>query len=319
MKKIVNLYSDLSLKYSLLNQREVVRWTLMLPGSGCEYFRTTGGCTMCGFGNSTSKYTNGHLFWNKIFEQMYVSAEKQANLSSPKELFVYNGGSFWNDKEIPLKFQNYLCEQVANNDSIDRLFIENRCEYIQENKIEKYLKILDGKRLSIGIGLESQDDYVRNHLIKKGLSKRLFEEKVKIIKNLGAETSVYLFLKPIGLSEKEAVEEILASINYVVSLGVNEINLSCAFVQNKTKMATEFYAGNFKPPTLWSILEIIEKITNNNWPVLIGGFTDEPVPIAIPENCPNCSPIIYKAIEQYRRTRILGKIPSCSCKLTQII
>lgn len=315
MKKIINLYSDISQKYSLLENKEVTRWTLMLPGSGCEYFKTSGGCTMCGFGNSTNKYTHGFLFWSKVFESMYLMAEKQTELLKPKELFIYNGGSFWNDKEIPEKFQDYLCEKVANNSSIKRLFIENRCEYIKADKLEKSLKIIGNKHLSIGIGLESQDDYVRNHLIKKGLSKKLFEEKIKLIKSFGVEAVIYIFLKPFGLSEKEALTEALNSINYVISQGVTEINLSCAFVQSNTKMATEFHAGNFKPPTLWSILEIIKKIDENKWPVLIGGFTDEPKPIAIPENCPECSPFIYQAIDKYRQSRILGKIPNCSCKI----
>jgi len=313
MKKIIN-YSDLSPKYSLSENKEITRWTLMLPGAGCAYSKTSGGCTMCGFGNSTNKYTHGHLFWSIIFESMYLLAEKQTILAKPKELFVYNGGSFWNDEEIPLKFQDYLCKQIANSYSINRLFIENRCEYIREDKIEKSLRILNGKRLSIGIGLESQDDYVRNQLIKKGLSKKLFEDKVKIIKDFGVESVVYIFLKPLGLSEKDALAEVLNSIKYALSLNVTEINLSCAFIQKNTKMVDEFYNGNFKPPTLWTILEIIEEIRKNNWPVLIGGFTDEPPPIAIPENCPECSPFIYQAIEQYRQTRVLGKIPNCACK-----
>jgi len=315
MKDIISLYSGVSSKYSLKENKEIPRWTLMLPGAGCEYFKNSGGCTMCGFGNSTQKYTHGYLFWSGVFKAMYSFAEKKANLSAPQELFIYNGGSFWNDKEIPLKFQEYLCHRVAENPSITRLFIENRCEYIQREKIINAMNILGGKRLSIGIGLESQDDYVRNHIIGKGLSRRSFEEKVKLIKKFGAEVVVYIFLKPIGLSEKEALEETLSSIRYVMSLGVQEIHLSCAFVQENTKMAVEFHNGNFKPPTLWSILEIIEQVKKNRWPVLIGDFTDEPPPIAIPENCPECSPIIHQAIEQYRRTRILGKIPECGCKI----
>ncbi|MFA6514068.1 MAG: hypothetical protein WCT50_02105 [Patescibacteria group bacterium] len=319
MNSFLNLYSEISPKYSLREKKEISRWTLMLPGAGCEYFKNTGGCTMCGFGNSTNKYTHGHLFCSGVFKLMYYLAEKEARLSKPKELFIYNGGSFWNDKEIPVKFQRYLYERVAKNPFVTRLFIENRCEYIKEAKIAEAVETIGHeKRLTIGIGLESYSDYVRNRIIKKGLSLKLFEEKVKIIRNFGAEVAVYIFLKPLGLSEQEALEEALSSINYVVSLGVNEVHLSCAFVQTNTKMATEFFAGNFKPPTLWSILEIIEQINKNNWPVLIGGFTDEPPPIAIPENCPKCSPAIYQAIEQYRQTRILGKIPECCCKTKPI-
>lgn len=319
MNHLINLYSEVSHKYSLKDNKEILRWTLMLPGAGCEYLKTTGGCTMCGFGNSTRKYTRGHLLWSGVFKSMYHLAEKGANPHQPQELFIYNGGSFWNAKEIPVQFQDYLYKRVADNLSISRLFIENRCEYIQENKIAQAVESIGSKkRFTIGIGLESHNDYVRNHIIRKGLSLKLFENKVKLIKKLGAETAVYIFLKPTGLSEKAALEETLASIKYAVSLGVNEIHLSCAFVQTNTKMATEFYAGNFSPPTLWSILEIIEQIERYKWPVLIGSFTDEPLPIAIPANCSECSPSIYQAIEQYRRIRILGEITDCSCKIQSV-
>lgn len=312
--KISKFYSEISPHYSLREGREIKRWTLLLPGAGCSYQKETGGCAMCGFGQSTQKYSRGKLLWSRLFKGMYLLAEKEVQAELPGELFIYNGGSFWNNQEIPESFQNYLYQQVRRHSSLGRLFIENRCEYINATKVYQARFALGDKRLTVGIGLESADDYVRNRLINKGLSRVRFEEKVKLIRRSGAEAAAYIFLKPPGLSEKEALADALASIRYVLALGVTEVHLSSAFVQTGTFMHREFLTGNFQPPSLWTILEVIREIEANNWPVLIGGFTDEPPPIAIPANCPDCSPVIYQAIEMYRRRRVLGPVPTCSCR-----
>jgi archaeosine synthase beta-subunit len=313
IEKFVNTYSTVSSRYSVADRKMTTRWTLMLPGSGCEYWKKSGGCTMCGFKNSTEKYSHGRLYPSCVFKALYWLAEKSANKLLPDELAVYNGGSFWNDREIPRNFQNYLYRLVSANGTLQRLMFETRCEYINEQKIRIALEALGNKKLTVGIGLESQDDFVRNKLIRKGLSKKEFESKVGMLRRAGADVLAYVFLKPLGLTEEEALKEAISTIKYAVDVGVSRIDLSCAFIQAGTKMSESFFNGTYSPPSLWTILEIIKQTEDYGWPVNIGGFTDEPPPLAIPANCPNCSPQIYDSIEQYRITRILGKIPKCSC------
>lgn len=312
---IADLYSNTVVRYSFPEKRGVVRWTLMLPGAGCEYWKNTqGGCTMCGFNGSTKKYTRGLLYPSSLFKTLYQLSKRATVAQHPEEISVFNGGSFWNDREIPADFQRYLFNDIARSGLPARVVIESRCEYITARKVENALEALDGKKLKIGIGLESQDDHIRNHLIRKGLSKRDFEYKIRLARNYGAEIKAYVFLKPLGLSEKRALSDALDSIKYALSAGATEVEISSAFVQPGTVMADAFHRGEFRPPYLWTILKIIEEATNSAWPVSIGGFDDEPPPIAIPANCPDCSPYVYGLIERFRQTRILGEIPNCPCK-----
>ncbi len=314
MNSLTKSYSLILDKYSLLKKKAVLRWILMLPAAGCEYYKRTGGCTMCGFHTATRKYSHGFLWPSFAFKGLFKLAERSVHQLMPNELFIFNGGSFLNEKELPIGFQNYVFNFVGQSKNIDHLFIESRCEYIKESRLDKIAQQLRGKRLSVGIGFESQDDYVRNTLIKKGLSKSHFEKTVKSLKDHGFDVKAYVFLKPLGLSEKQAFTETINTIKYVLSVGVTEIDLSCAFVQEKTKMFDEFKSGIFQPPYLWTVLEIIKEVIKNNWPVSIGGFTDEPPPIAIPANCDECSPAIYRAIENFRSTRVLLDVPNCSCR-----
>ncbi|MFH1773201.1 MAG: hypothetical protein ABH818_02520 [Patescibacteria group bacterium] len=288
---IANLYSSAAIKYSIPEQTAVTRWTLMMPGAGCEYWKkTNGGCTMCGFNNLTKKYTRGLLFPSFIFKLLYRLGRKALTTKAPNEVSVFNGGNFWNEKEIPSGFQSFLLKEVAKDRDLTRLMIESRCDYVTEARVSNALEILNGKKLKIAIGLESQDDFVRNQLIRKGMSKRIFENKVGMARKCGAEVLVYVFLKPVGLDEGKALKEALATIRYALLTGATEIELSCAFIQEGTRMANAYHRGEFKPPYLWTILEIINEVIKNDWPVSIGGFNDEPPPIAIPSNCSDCSP-----------------------------
>lgn len=312
LPSVANNFSYVSRRYSLYLKKTVNRWTLMFPGSGCEYWKKTGGCTMCGFNNATQSFTKGRLLPSFVFEFIYHISK--LNLTAePDEVAIYNGGSFWNDNEIPSKFQRFLLNKIGNGNA-RRILIENRCEYITEEKIRDAVILLGGKKLMVGIGLESSDDYIRNKLIGKGLSKKSFEEKVAILREYNANILAYIFLKPLELSEEQAYADVIASIQYALSVGVSEIEISCAFVQENTPMFLAYSSGRFLPPSLWTILKIVEQVRKNNWPVSIGGFSDEPPPIAIPSNCNDCSDLIYKAIERFRQERILSDIPECECK-----
>lgn len=312
---IAELFSHTATKYSLAEKRPVVRWTMMLPGAGCEYWKKTkGGCTMCGFNASTEKYAHGRLYPAPFFRILYWLGERSVANIRPDELSIFNGGSFLNPNEIPAVFQRNLFESVARHDSLKRLMIESRCEYISHRSLHNALEALSGKKLKIAIGLESENDHTRNRLIRKGLSKTVFEETVRMSVDAGVDIQAYIFLKPVGLSEKEALEDTLKSIRYALSTGVAEIEISSAFVQPSTAMVDAYRRGEFRPPYLWSILEIIRQTQENGWPVSIGGFDDSPPPLAIPSNCPDCSFPIYNAIERFRQTRTLDTIPNCLCK-----
>lgn len=268
---------------------------------------------MCGFGKATDKYSHGKLYPSFVFKSLWQLAKKGIANNQAEELYVFNGGSFLNEREIPLNFQNYLCRQVSRHHNLKLLMLESRCEYLSLERIESLSGAVKPKTLMLGLGLESQDDFIRNTLIKKGLNKKFFETKVRLLKDAGIRVMVYVFLKPLGLSEKQAYEECKKTINYALSVGVDEIELSSAFIQANTKMAQVYQRGDFRPPWLWTIMNLVQEIKENHWPVSIGGFEDEPPPLAIPSNCANCSKDIYEILEEFRTTRILRKAPDCAC------
>jgi hypothetical protein len=304
-------YCDMSFDFA--QGKAVPRWVLLLPGAGCEWYKKTGGCTMCGFNQSTRLYTlGGRLLPSFVFNFLYWLGGRKARRVKPEQLTIYNGGSFLSDREIPLAFQLGVCEKVARHENLGSLLVESRAEFVTEGKLDQFLALLGGKKLWVAIGLECVTDEIRNRYFRKGLSRESFERAVKLLRDKGCSVLAYVFLKPLYLKEGEAIEEAVKTIEYAFRVGVSEVALECAFVQQGTAAEISYRRGEFRPPRLWSVIEVAQRARSLG-PVRIGGFSDEPPPIAIPENCPVCTPLVANAIDEYRRTNDIRFLDGLTC------
>lgn len=295
-------FSHIDTIFDPLLGRVVKRWVLELPGAGCQWYKDTGGCTMCGFNRSTQKFTfGGRLFPHWIFMIIFWYAYWLIRKFQPEQLVIYNGGSFLNDKEIPPSIQLAIMRFVRYNRTIQKIIVETRAEFVISKKLSLYREALSDKQLEIAIGLESANDCIRNDCLRKGMSRKVFEKAVALCREFNILTFAYVFLKPENLSDSEAVEDAVTTIKYCFDKGVDEVSLSCAFVQEGTPLHKRYLAGAFQPPTLWSIIEVIRR-TVHSLPVRIGSFDDDPPPIATPDSCSFCHDRVMSAIGQYRQS-----------------
>lgn len=296
--------------FSPVYQRQITQITCILPGGGCVYYRANKGdvCPFCAFPPVTrelikgSGHENSFESWalsSDVYQQMYKALISEAG--DAEKVALFNGGSFFPNSELPNEFQRYVYEDIASRPAVRQLMVESYPSFIAEKTLCEAKEILGSTDLMVGIGFESQDDNVRNNLLKKGIDKNLFEKKVKMMQKLGVQVFVYAFLKAPSLTEKESLEETLKTIQYLHNLGVDEIALSCAFVPPGTDLEEKYNAGEFRPPWLWTIIEIVKIAQKNNWPLSLGGFEDYPPPIAIPNNCSKCDNDMYDLLDHYRQ------------------
>ncbi len=299
--------------YDFDEKKTVTRLTLLLPGKGCVWAQKNGGCTMCGFHQKIKQI--GKKFTSKDLVALYRTVEIMTYEDKPFVLTIYNAGNFINNEEISLEVQKKICQKIKHHPTIKKLTIESRAEFITDDKVKFLKKELGEKSLVIAIGLEAQDDKIRNVYIHKGLSKKTYENAIKIIKQNGAKSLTYVLIKPIYLSEQEAIEEAIKTTEYAFKTGSNEVALESVFVQEGTLMEKLYLEGKFKTPWLWSIIEVIKR-TNHLGNIRLGGFEDEPPPLAIPSNCPKCSKKIKEALQVYRETNNLKVLENldCECK-----
>lgn len=306
---ISHFYASLEDRYDSLSERKVLQLTVMLPGAGCAWAKRSGGCYMCGFSRSTYRYTRGRLLPTLVFKAMLSKA--MAGVTA-EIVAIYNGGSFLNPREIPASIPAWLSEKVAKHPSIRQLFVESRPEFVDSTLIQAMITSLGGKILKVGIGLECVTDIIRERCIHKGFSLEDYKRAVNVLRDHGARVLTYVFFKPVFLSEAEAIEEAVKTIDYAFSHGSDEVALESAFVQKGTLMHRMFQNGKFRPPWLWSVIEVVKR-TQHLGLVHIAGFSDEPPPIAIPTNCPNCSPQVEKALQDFRETADIRIFEGLDC------
>ena len=316
--------AEIDRRFSPVYGQALNQMTCILPGGGCVYYRAHQGdvCPFCSFPGFSRHVVRGPGHeqdfspWTlpaETFVEMYdrsVAAYPEFD-----KLAVFNGGSFFPQSELPNALQEHIYRDVASRPNVRQLMVEAYPTFITEAKLHQAKSLLGDVELMVGIGFESQNDFIRNTLLKKRIDKELFESKVRLMQDLGVQVFVYAFLKAPGLTERQSLDEALRTCAYLHDLGVDEIALSCAFVPPGSPLEGMYREGKFSPPWLWSILAIQEEAEKRGWPLSIGGFEDVPPPVAGPANCDRCTDDVLGLLD---RARLAGKAPAdapqCGCK-----
>lgn len=291
------------------------RLMIVLRTNGCEYAKKTGGCTVCGFMN----HAKLNITENEMLEQLdYVL--KKINMKGIEEIDLLTLGSFYNDNEISENFRKKALTKLSKLKKIKRITTESRAEYATLKKLKENKKIIGNKIFELGIGLESADDYIRNKIIKKGLSKKIFENFIRKVKNAGLDLFVYLLIKPQHLSEKEAIEDAVKSTRYVFKIAKKynvyaRIGFEPVFICENTPLEKLYKDGKYKLTNLWSVVEVIKKTYQLG--CLFIGLSDENLSQdRIPHACKKCTKKIINEIEKFNKTQDISGLNklNCECK-----
>ncbi|NQT30538.1 MAG: archaeosine biosynthesis radical SAM protein RaSEA [Candidatus Saganbacteria bacterium] len=306
-------YSYIDYLFDPLKGETICRWVLMLPGAGCSWSKEKhGGCHMCGFKHENQKYTLGFRFPTFIFTTLFNMCLKAIKHKKPELLAIFNGGSFTNDKEIPHKTQLKICKKISQVQSVERVLIESRPEHITTEKIKLLISHLKEKQLIVGLGLECVSDEIRNKSINKGFLKKDYEKAIDILKALHVQVLTYILIKPLFLSEKEAIDHAVESAEYAFSKGSDYVVFNAAMVQKNTKMEEFYSSSKYTPPWLWSLVEIAKR-THHLGAIRIGDLSEEPTPLALPQNCDKCTPLLMERLKQFKKTHNIKVFDDLGC------
>jgi radical SAM enzyme (TIGR01210 family) len=292
------------------------RLMIVLVTGGCEYARKTGGgCTVCGFMN----HARENITETELVAQLdYVLARN--DLTGVKEIDLLTLGSFFNDNEVSESARQKLLERISRLERIQRVSIESRAEYVTAAKLKQARDSLPGMRIDFGIGLESADDYIRNEIVKKGLSKKAFTRTIGIVKAADCDLLVYLLIKPPHLSEKEAIADAIASVRYVFETAAayeveTRVAFEPVFICENTPLEKLFQKAQYRLVNLWSVVEILKQV--HHYGNIFVGLSDENLSKErLPRSCPRCNGALVRAIEDFNRTQDISPLTAlnCSCK-----
>ncbi len=287
---------------------------IILPTPGCAHaLSESGGCTMCSYiaDSPLEKVSSSELI--TIFKNLMERREIQ-----PKTVVkIFVSGSFLNEEELPKEARDEILKILNNEENIEEVVVESRPEYVTDEVIQECCSLLPDKIFEVSIGLESSSDYIKKYKINKGFLNEDFERAINVIKSLKSDYKItskaYLFVKPILTSEKEAIEDAVASAKYAEEVGVDRISFCPATIHKGTLMELLWRRGSYQPPWIWSTLEIIKRVRSSvKIPVIMdtSGFGTRRGPF----NCKKCNKKFKNLIIESNLNQTIPEEFECECK-----
>jgi len=274
-------------------------FTIILRTSGC-YWSLDSGCSMCGYFNDTNK---SKVDYESIMTQINNAIGRY---DKEKIVKIFTSGSFFDDREINPKAQLDILKKFENAELV---IVESRPEFITEKKMAEFLHI---KNLMIAIGLETANNEVLENSVNKGFRVEDYVKAAVILKKFKIPLKTYLLVKPLFLTEREAMEDAVRSAKFASQyseiISFNPIN-----IQNYTLVNLLWKRGKYRPPWLWTILEILKEThrlgTVVSYPTAGGKRKGA-------HNCGECDLRVLKAIENFSMTQNPEylEVEDCECR-----
>lgn len=287
------------------------RAVITLRSAGCGWAHRGGGCTMCGHFAGRGPLEAGNA------EQQiaqFDAAFAQVDWSGFPILCLYNGGSLLNPAELPEKALAHILSRIAAEPGIRDVVVETRAQYATDAQLSTLARCLNGRRLTVAMGLESANEEVRRLCVHKGFSLNGFKNACHLVRRFG-RLRLYVLIKPPWLTEGEMIQDAVSSIRLAHELGAEDVHFEPLTIQHHTLLKLLWRQGKYRLPWLWSVVEVLRQIGPQG--VYVSPFAHVPRPIAIPHNCGRCDDAILSLLlNDYNKRgdlRAFGEL-NCACR-----
>ncbi len=285
--------------------------TIILNTGGCRWARA-GGCTMCGY--VAESVEGGTVAHEDLMAQVEVCLEhERENAEEPAgQIKIYTSGSFLDEREVPAETREAIAETFADR---ERMVVESLPDFVSADKLADFTQ--HGLTTDVAIGLETATDRVRHDCVNKYFDFTEFERAAVEAAEAGAGIKAYLLMKPLFLSEAEAIDDMVRSIERCAAVdGCHTVSMNPTNVQRHTMVEDVYYGDGYRPPWLWSVAAVLEETVSTDVIVVsdpVGHGSDRG-----PHNCGECDDRIQRAIKDFnlRQDPTVFEQVSCSCEQT---
>ncbi|ENN96647.1 radical SAM domain-containing protein [Methanocaldococcus villosus KIN24-T80] len=281
---------------------------IILKTIGCSYNR----CIFCSYKEDASK----DIKEEEIIGQ-FDHALKKYNLEELDSFSVkiFTSGSFLDDREVSKRVRRYIYERLSQYKNLKEFSIESRAEYITEDKLDEMRKYLSC-HIDIGLGIETFNEELRE-LLNKGLKCEDIVKAIRIAKKYDVGIKAYLLIKPPFLTERDAIKDAISSAKKAFELGCSRISFCPITIHKNTVLEYLWKKGQYRPPFLWSVLEIIRSV-KEHYPKKI--IVCDTTAFGLKRGAHNiigcgCNKIIKENIEKFNLYQTLDLLDvECECK-----
>lgn len=293
--------------------------TVILRTKGCHWWWSSG-CTFCGYFNDTRDDVTSedlHSQWEKALL-------KFDDFESMGMVKVYTSGSLLEDREIPVDFQERVLRDCHEMNK--ELVVESRTEQLTIEKLKWATNI--NPKFSVAIGLEAYDDEVLRFHVNKGFSTKSWDKAITNLRKFNIRVKTYLMFKPPFMSEGDALIHGTKWILDVASRS-DEISVNPMNIQRGTVIDRLFRANEYRPPWLWSLIELIKNVHSQIHPSNSGNGADDQICRLIihptaggkvrgSHNCGSCDSEIVAAIERYSVSGLIEELDGLDCQCKEV-
>jgi hypothetical protein len=221
-----------------------------------------------------------------------LSAQLEAVLSryeGERMVKLYTSGSFLDENEIPSDIRDRI---LGAFDGAKRVLFETRPEFVTAEVLERL-----PDHASIALGLESASDTVLRCSVHKGFGVKDYVRAAEVVNERGLPVRTYLLLKPLYLTEREAIADTLASVRFAAprseSVSVNPLN-----VQKETLVEGMWRRGDYRPPWIWSLFEVLKVKREIPDVRIFSSPSGSGTPRGV-HNCPECDKRLLSVLERF--------------------
>jgi archaeosine synthase beta-subunit len=268
----------------LLHGRVVDAWVIIFRTRGC-YGARASGCSMCGYVNDVAQ----EVAPSDLFHQLDAVLAKHESQPMVK---VYTSGNFFDDHEVIPEVRKRILAELG--DRCDKVIVETLSHLLRPDHLEEALNHVD--ELEIALGLESTNERVLRYAVNKVWGLQEHARAATFAHAAGATVKTYLLVKPPFLTEREAIDDAVRSGHeadpYSDTISFNPVN-----VQSRTIVDRLFRRGEYRPPWLWSVVEVLERTRN-----LHAHIKSHPTAGGMARgshNCGTCDRKVVDAIEEF--------------------
>lgn len=175
-----------------------------------------------------------------------------ARLATPQVVKLYNSGNFFDRQAIPRADWQAIAQRVRH---FRRVIVESHPRLL--DGVEQFQRLLAPAQLEVAMGLESIHPQVLPRL-NKNMTLDDFEGACQRLVAAGIAIRCFILLRPPWLSEEQACQWALKSVDFAFSAGVE----CCSLVPTRAgngAMEALAQAGQFSPPNLSSMEMVLSQ------------------------------------------------------------
>lgn len=295
------------------NQSVTLMPLVALKSNPCSWLKNCGGCVMCGYQLAAS-------LSKRPTDENLVNQTKFAIKRCPAKIYpllTFNSaGSLLDPNEVSDELRPKLL-QMLKYEGYKEFNFECRPEYLLNEKRVKQLKEYFDV-VSVGIGLESSNDFIRKEVLNKGTQLSTYIKAAEVCKKCGVDYDAYIQMGKPFLTTEEDIEDAVKTANWAFEHGFGRVFLMLCNIQPTTLTHYLFKRGKFKPPMLWSAIEVIKRLPKKyRVNASVRQFTRAvPTPLIYPRNCDKCTAVVADKLMQWNMTgdfEHIKEMPGCDC------